>query len=60
MIIKEKKTVTTVDCSHNDLHERITDATQAQMLALLALKDQHRQDHPDHEVSMMHNVNPQH
>lgn len=58
---KEKTTVTTVDCNRPscNLHEHITDATEAQLLALLTLTSQHRQDHPGHEVSLMHNVNPQ-
>jgi hypothetical protein len=61
MISQENRpgTVTTLDCGHGDLNLREPDATPEKISKFLEIKDQHKQEHPYHQVSMMHNVNPQ-
>lgn len=58
------ETITRAACDHRDLDPEsvgipITNATKAQILALLTSTEQHRQEHPGHITSLSHIINPQ-
>jgi hypothetical protein len=55
---KENPSITRLDCNNCKLGERLVNATDEEVLLLLAMAEQHKKDQPTHGVHFMQSSQP--